>query len=351
MDDDFLADPSMLWSDYRPTPLLDLPALARLAGVGRVLVKWEGARPLGNFKSLGGMFAGLRALARLSGTTTMDALQAYCSSAEITPRLITASDGNHGLAVAAAARRAGAKASIYLPTGVNPARADRIEAVGGEIVWVRGTYDEAVEAAAAAAARGEGWLVPDTSPNLDDVAVADVMAGYALIAREILAQLREMHHAPSHLFVQAGVGTLAAAMAEGLHGRMREPGRIVAVEPEAAACVARALVAGRPERLPGDLHTEAEMLACGLASASAIEILLRHETHAVAVDDHRLRSATSALRDFGGLDSTPSGTAGLAGLLQVAADPALRAMHRLGADSEVLLIVSEAAVPEQSALL
>ncbi|HJR72981.1 MAG TPA: pyridoxal-phosphate dependent enzyme [Luteimonas sp.] len=347
MDNDFLADPSTLWSDYRPTPLLDLPALARLAGVGRVLVKWEGTRPLGNFKSLGGMFAGLRALARVSGAKTMDALQDYCSSAAIAPRLITASDGNHGLAVAAAARRAGAKASIYLPAGVNPARADRIEAVGGEIVWISGTYDEAVEAAAAAAARGEGWLVPDTSPNPDDVAVADVMAGYSLIAREILVQLpEEAQDAPSHLFVQAGVGTLAAAMAEGLHEHMRAPGRMVAVEPEAAACVARALAAGRPERLPGDLHTAAEMLACGLASASAIEILLRHEARAIAVDDHQMRSATSALRDFGGLDSTPSGTAGLAGLLHVAADPELRRAHRLGPDSCVLLIVSEAAVPD-----
>lgn len=346
MNNDFLADPSALWSDYRPTPLLDFPALARLAGVARVFVKWEGARPLGNFKSLGGMFAGLRALARATGATSMDELQSLCSSAAKTPRLITASDGNHGLAVAAAARRAGAKASIYLPAGVNRARADRIEAVGGEIVWISGTYDEAVASAAAAAARGDGLLVPDTSPDPDDIAVRDVMAGYALMAREIVAQLREdVRDRPSHLFVQAGVGTLAAAMAEGLRDAMRDPGRIVVVEPEAAACVARALSAGRPELLAGELHTAAEMLACGLACASAVDILQRHDARAVAVDDQRLRSATSALRDFGGLDSTPSGAAGLAGLLHVAADAERAAAHRLDADSRVLLIVSEAAVP------
>lgn len=345
MNNDFLSDPSMLWSDYRPTPLLDLPALARLAGVARVFVKWEGVRPLGNFKSLGGMFAGLRMLARATDAASMDELQAYCASAAKPPRLITASDGNHGLAVAAAARRVGARASIYLPAGVNRARADRIEAVGGDIVWIDGTYDEAVEHAAAAAARGDGLLVPDTSPDPDDVAVADVMAGYALMAREIRAQLRdEWRERPSHLFVQAGVGTLAAAMAEGLRDAMREPRRIVVVEPLAAACVARALDAGRPERLPGELHTAAEMLACGLASASAVDILRRHEATAIGVDDQRLRSATSALRDFGGLDSTPSGTAGLAGLLQVAADPASAESHGLNADSRVLLIASEAAV-------
>lgn len=345
MNDDFLADPSTLWSDYRPTPLLDLPALARLAGVARVFVKWEGARPLGSFKSLGGMFAGLRALARATGATGFDELESLCAARTL--RLITASDGNHGLAVAAAARRAGAQAAIYLPQGVGRARAERIAAIGGGIVWVDGTYDDAVAAAADAAARGDGLLVPDTSPDPDNLAVRDVMAGYALMAREIRDQLRDgFRDKPSHLFVQAGVGTLAAAMAEGLSAAMREPRRFVVVEPDAAACVARALSVGRPERLQGELDTAAEMLACGLASASAAGILQRHGARAVGVDEHRLRSATGAMRDFGGLDSTPSGTAGLAGLLHAAADAGLREEHALGADSTVLLIASEATVPD-----
>lgn len=345
MNNDFLADPSTLWSDYRPTPLLDLPALARLAGVARVFVKWEGVRPLGSFKSLGGMFAGLRALARATGAANFGELESLCAARQ--PRLITASDGNHGLAVAAAARRAGAKAAIYLPQGVGRARAERIAAIGADIVWIAGTYDDAVAAAADAAARGDGLLVPDTSPDPDNLAVRDVMAGYALMAHEICDQLRDgFRDKPSHLFVQAGVGTLAAEMAEGLRIAMREPRRCVAVEPQAAACVGRALVAGRPERLQGDLDTSAEMLACGLASALAIEILRRHDARAVAVDEHRLHSAASAMRDFGGLDSTPSGTAGLAGLLQVAADAGLREAHALEGDSVVLLIASEAAVPD-----
>lgn len=341
--DTFLADPSTLWSDYRPTPLLDQPALARMAGVARVFVKWEGVRPLGSFKSLGGMFAGLRALARATDARDFDALQAVC--AERSLRLITASDGNHGLAVAAAARRAGAKAAIYLPQSVGQARATRIEAMGADIVRIDGTYDDAVDAAADAAARGDGLLVPDTSPDLDDIAVRDVMAGYALLAREIVAQLREREAAPSHCFVQAGVGTLAAAMAEGLRDAMREPRRFAVVEPEAAACVARALAVGRPERLSGDLHTSAEMLGCGVASASAVEVLLRHDARSLLVDEHALRSATSALRDFAGLESTPSGTAGLAGLLHVAGERELADRHALDGDSVVLLIVSEAAVP------
>ncbi|MGH8078144.1 MAG: pyridoxal-phosphate dependent enzyme, partial [Lysobacter sp.] len=153
-------EPAQIWEDYRPTALMELPALARLTNVGRVFVKAEGERPLGNFKVLGGMVAGLRALARTAGVASLQDLSSTRGLREPLPRLICASDGNHGLAVAAAARRSGATASIYLPVGVGRARAERIEAFGADVVWVSGTYDDAVQAAAAAAGRGEGLLIP-----------------------------------------------------------------------------------------------------------------------------------------------------------------------------------------------
>src|SRR5262249_38324397 len=154
---------------------------------------------------------------------------------------------------------------VYLHGGVPPARARRIAARGAEIVLVRGTYDGAVVEAARAAARGEGLLIADTSENEDDPVVADVMAGYGLMAPEILQQLRVMGaERPTHLFVQAGVGGLAAALADGVRGRMAPGRRIVIVEPDSAACVASALKAGRVGRVPGDLKTSAEMLSCGV---------------------------------------------------------------------------------------
>ncbi len=104
---------------YAPTPLLDLPALAGRLGVSQVLAKDEGHRRLGSFKSLGGTYAGLRALARLARMGITDLLAARPKGQ---PTLITASDGNHGLAVAAAARFAGAAARIFLPGGVPKAR-------------------------------------------------------------------------------------------------------------------------------------------------------------------------------------------------------------------------------------
>lgn len=330
-----------LWPDYHPTPLIDLPGLARIADVGRVFVKVEAARPLGNFKVLGGMVAGMRALARHASVEFSDLLDSQSSQAPL-PRLICASDGNHGLAVAAAAHRAGTRASVFLPVGISPTRARRIEACGGEIVWVRGTYDDAVCAAATASARGEGLLIADTSADPDDPVVRDVMAGYGLMAQELGSQFRdEILASPSHLFVQAGVGGLAAALADGLKAVMRAPGLIVVVEPESAACVTRALALGRPERIPGDLSTSAEMLSCGVASATALEILRRHNVHTVLVGELALHDAKDVLSRTGGPETTVSGAAGVAGLLRVAQDPHLRSLHELTKASHVLLVATE----------
>lgn len=330
-----------LWPDYRPTRLLELPALARLTGVGRVFVKVEGDRPLGSFKSLGGMIAALRALAKVSGTND---LRELCSpaSARALPRLICASEGNHGLSVAAAAKKAGTSSWVYLPSDASEARAARITASGGEVVRIEGTYDDAVLAAEAAAARGDGLLISDTSSDPDASVVIDVMAGYGLLARELVKQFRDdVRDRPTHLFVQAGVGGLAAAMVEGLQELLRAPQRFLIVEPASAACVAHALKVGKPERIDGNLQTSAGMLACGVASAPALRILQRYAVHSILVSESELKMAATGLRNVGGPPSTASGAAGLAGLLRMAARPNLRAHHQLESDSIVLLIATE----------
>jgi diaminopropionate ammonia-lyase len=326
-------DPATLWDNYRPTPLLELSDLARQLNVGRIFAKLENERPLGNFKAVGGMMASLKAL------TGHPAAAAPASPAPL-PTLICASEGNHGLSVAAAAARAGTKATVFLPANAKPIRADRIKAVGGEIHWIDGTYDDAVEAAAAAATRGEGLLIPDTSPDPNDPVVKDVMTGYGLITQELRDQL-PVH--PTHMFVQAGVGGLAAAMVDGLHNFMSAPHRILIIEPESAACVSQALAVGHPVLIPGSLHTCAEMLACGLASAPAIEILKQHNVCSLLVNEDHLQAAPPALQIAGGPPTTPSGAAGLAGLLYACTDPAHRANHRLTPTSTVLLIITEAA--------
>jgi diaminopropionate ammonia-lyase len=332
-----------LWPEAQPTPLLELPALARLTGVGRLFVKFEGERPLGSFKSLGGMTAGVRAVAKAAGIEDFRTLFSD-SAVRSLPRLICASEGNHGLAVAAAAHKAGTKASIYLPREVSETRAARIAAFGAEIIRIDGTYDDAVLAAEAAVNRGEGLLISDTSSDPDSTVVNDVMAGYGLLAEELIEQFNDpARERPTHLFVQAGVGGLAAAMIEGLQPLLREPARFVIVEPEAAPCVAKALQTGEATLVAGDLHTSAEMLACGIASAPALQILQRYRVDSVLVSESELRMGMAGMRNGGGPNTTASGATGFAGLLSIAARPELRESFRLGPDSVVLLIVTERA--------
>lgn len=348
---------AFLGPNDQPTPLLDLPALAAHCGVARIFLKDEGPRFLGSFKALGGMFASLRALVRVLGLPDIAALGERRRSGDVLPRLLCASDGNHGLAVAAGAEWAGAPARVYLPASVPPARAQRIADRGAEIVRIAGTYDDAVREAAGAAERGEGLLIADTSSEENDPVVADVLAGYGVMAREIVAQLTNFNDRPTHLFVQAGVGGLAAALAEGVFfvsidtregGRPewnRPGGHIVVVEPESAACVGAALEAGRPVRLPGDLITCAEMLSCGEASAPALRILLRHGARALAVRESTLVEAVAVLSAHGGPTTTPSGAAGLAGLLAARPGTPTARDLRIDAESRILLIASEGAVP------
>ena len=316
---------------YAATPLLNLPQLAKLLGVAELLAKDETRRMLGSFKSLGGTYAGLRALAR-AADTDIPTLLATRPAGQ--PALICASDGNHGLAVAAAARFAGAPARVYLHAYVPHSRAQRITDEGAEIIWVPGTYDDAVDAAAQdAAARGTaGILVADTTTNPNDPVVNDVMAGYAIMAEEI----RDQHTGPrpTHLIVQAGVGGLAAAMAAGLAGWLAPPAAILIAEPQSAPAVAAALAAGHPTRIPGTLETAAEMLSCGEASAPALATLLKHAVQPVTLPETLLTQAPAVLHENGGPRTTPSGAAGLAAAMATQLPP----------EARVLILITEGAI-------
>jgi len=334
-----------VWGAYSQTSLLDLPVLAQQAGVARVLVKAENERPLGNFKSLGGTVASLRALARVRNPPILLSEIRDWGHAGRLPRLLCASDGNHGLAVAAAARYARTTAAVYLPVEANKSRAARIEATGAHVRWVSGTYDDAVLEAAKAAANGEGLLVPDTSADSGDQVVSDVLDGYSVLTHEIATQLRHMGFGgPSHVFVQAGVGGLAAAIAVGLQNSLQEPRALVIVEPDSAACVALALIHGRPRQVDGDLHTCAEMLSCGVASASAVKLLRSFRPYSLLVTEEELAVAPTRVIAAGGPVTTPSGAAGIAGLLHAATHSSVSDLVRLDQRSVVLLVATEGPV-------
>src|SRR3954469_23379256 len=332
-----VADLRRAFPEFAPTPLLDLPLLAKQFGIAQVLAKNEACRPLGSFKSLGGTYAGLRALARAVGTDIAGLLRERRTGL---PALICASDGNHGLAVAAAAKLAGAEAIVLLPASISQARVRRIEAQGARIKQVAGSYDDAVDEAARAAGEGAGILVSDTVNNLEDPIVQDVMAGYGVIAAEVRDQIDAPGDPrPTHLFVQAGVGGLAAAVSRNLHDWMAGPAAIVVVEPAKAACVSAALSRGKVVRLPGDVSTTAEMLSCGEASAPAFEVLKSLDVECVSVVEEDLAAVPDFISSHSGPRTTPSGGAGIAGLRDALKGEPAR--FGLTPDSRVLLVISE----------
>jgi diaminopropionate ammonia-lyase len=330
---------------YAATPLIALPELAAAHGLGAVFLKDEGARTLGSFKSLGGTYAALRALSRATGEDFAAIASGKVPAGRL-PQLLTASAGNHGLAVAAAARFAGSRARIFLYPDVSRARRDRIVEMGAEIVDIDGTYDDAVDAAKKAAKDGAGILVADTSSDPDDPIVSDVIAGYGVIPQEIKEQIGEGLR-PTHLFIQAGVGGLAAAMTTGLKDWLAQPARIVVVEPATAACVDVAIRTGNVERVPGDLTTSATMLACGEASRPALK-LMAGLVDVVTVEEDRLLSEPLLLEAAGGPATTPSGAAGLAGLRRAIANPEMAVRLELDASSRVLLFVTEGPLNEET---
>jgi diaminopropionate ammonia-lyase len=316
-----------------PTPLVRLPALAARLGLGGVWVKDETARfGLPAFKSLGVEFA-------------VDALGARGALAGVTT-LVCASAGNHGRAVARAARVAGLRARIFLDADVAPSRVDAIASEGAEIIRVDGTYDDAVRLAAADAAATGGLVVSDTSWDGYEQVPRDIMLGYTQVMDEAAAAWGA-EGPPEVVLVQAGVGGLLAAVASWMawtYGDTRP--RLVAVEPARAACVQASAREGRPVAVEGPLSTMMAGLRCGEVSPLAFTTLDGLVDAYVAVDDEWCRAAMRQLARPAGTDPRmevgTSGSAGIAALLALhAAGPATRDALGLTPSARVLAITTE----------
>jgi diaminopropionate ammonia-lyase len=313
------------WPGYAATPLVPLPAVATAAGVARVDYKDEGGRfGLGSFKALGGAYAVLRQI-RAAGRPPKDIV------------VTCATDGNHGRSVAWGAQRFGCGCVIYIHETVSEGRARAIAAYGAEIRRVPGTYDDAVRQAARDAA-ANGWIVvSDTSyPGYTDIP-RDVMQGYAVMVDEALSALVEP---PTHVFVQAGVGGLAAAVCGHLWEALgeRRP-RTIVVEPDRAACLFESARRGEASNIGGALDTAMAGLACGETSLLAWEILEEGAADYLTVTDEAAFAAMRLLAPD--IVAGESAVAGLAGLLVAAARPELARALRIGLDSRVLLFGSE----------
>jgi len=338
------------WDDYNVTPLRRFHDAAAEAGLADIFYKDESGRfGLGSFKALGGAYASGLALRRWlnaeHGTLPADHRRWRPEwTAGVT--LACATDGNHGRSVAYGARRYGCRCVVYMHEKAPEEKAEAIAALGATVVRTPGSYDDSVRHARAEVSTRTNWiLVPDTTNDPDDPTPSEVMQGYVVMALELFEQIEDQ---PTHLFVQAGVGGLAGALAGAFAERYgaRRP-TFVVVQPDAAGCLYETARRGELTTVNGSLETAMEMLSCGEASALAWTILRQRTDAFLTIADGLAVSLTERLRreegDRPGLDIGISGAASFAGLHAALADPHVRSALDLGHKARVLVIGTEGA--------
>ncbi|MFK0206959.1 diaminopropionate ammonia-lyase [Agrobacterium sp. NPDC090283] len=337
---------------HKPTPLVSLPDLARQIGIASILVKDEGHRlGLGSFKALGGSYAVIKlvleeaskCLGREVDVAELQGEDVKAIASKMT--VACATDGNHGRSVAMGAQLVGAKCSIFVHSGVSEERIAAIARYGATMIRVSGNYDDSVHEAARVA-KEKNWItVSDTSwPGYERIP-GFVMQGYTALLTEALRQMPER---PTHVFVQAGVGGIAATVAghfSVLFGDARP--FFVVVDPSRAACIVETARAGHPVKVDHGEATVMAMLECYEPSLVAWRILSRAADAFMTVEDDDAINAMKLLANPKGSDPAivagESGGVGLAALLKVATDKELRAKIGLDPQSRVFLINTEGA--------
>jgi diaminopropionate ammonia-lyase len=337
------------WPGYRATPLVPLPGVATQARVGALFLKDEAGRfGLGSFKALGGAYAVWRVLcdeAAKHGVSPDNREDFAKIAGAIT--VCCATDGNHGRSVAWGAQMFGCRCVIFIHATVSEQRKLEIARFGADVVRDTGNYDDSVRLAEATAQR-EGWIVvSDTSYEGYTDIPRYVMQGYELMAAEALQQW-PLAEPPTHLFLQTGVGGMAAAVTAHLWRRFgAERPLVVLADPLKSACWLATIRNGRPTAIEGELDTIMAGLACGEISDLAWTILKHSADAVIGLGDEAAVEGMRILAE-GRYGDPPvvageSAVAGVMALLSIADDDEARAALHLDATSRVLAFSTEGA--------
>lgn len=315
---------------HAATPLVCAQELAGTLGIESLYIKDERTRMgLGSFKALGAAFSIAKTAYLKAGDAIADPQVA--KTALKGQVFVTASAGNHGLSVAAGARVFGARAVIYLAQTVPSGFAQRLRDIGADVVVEGADYEASMDAAAKAAG-DNGWRLLSDSTWEDDTSGKDVMEGYLALSAEMFAQYDAENNAPpTHVYLQAGVGGLAAAVAASLRQHWGEGVQITVVEPTAAPALLESIRAGKPVATEGPASNMGR-LDCKEPSHLALKALAQDADGFLTLQDGDVAKKIKQLEPFG-LQTSPSGGAGFAGAVSDAA--------QLGAKARVLVILSE----------
>ena len=340
------------WQNYQPTPLVSLTKLADTLDCGTISYKDESKRfGLGSFKALGGAYAVLCLVAReykqANGTeiTLADIRDGRHKEFSGNMMVTTATDGNHGRSVAWGAQNAGCQCRIYIHREVSEGRKLAMEAYGAEVIRIDGDYDESVRHCAAESEDNGWFVVSDTSYENYMRVPRDVMAGYTVIASEVQQQIDQPL---THVFIQAGVGGLAAAVCARLWMETgAERPRIIVVETEHADCWLKSIRAGEPTAVPVTVETVMAGLSCGEVSQLAWDVLSLCIDDVVTLADDQVPGAMRLFADGEMADEKieagECAVPGALALMGICADTALKAKLGISSTSHVLLLGCEGA--------
>ncbi|HHV38623.1 MAG TPA: diaminopropionate ammonia-lyase [Tepidimicrobium sp.] len=344
------------FSQYTETPLHRLDNLAKHYGIKNIFLKDESYRfGLNAFKVLGGSYAIGKYLADKLGLDITEVNFEYLKSPEIKKKLgeitfVTATDGNHGRGVAWAASQLGQKSVVYMPRGSSQIRLDNIRKEGAEASIIDGNYDDAVRLSDEMA-RKHGWVVvQDTAwEGYEDIPTW-IMQGYGTLIDEAMEQLAlEKVDKPTHVFLQAGVGSFAGAVQGYLTAKFGEDRPItIVVEPDDANCLYRSALRGQIEIVDGDMPTIMAGLACGEPNTISYEILKDYSDGYFSCPDYvaarGMRILASPLKGDPQVKSGESGAVGI-GVISLLMERDeyrdLRQEIALNEDSIVLVISTE----------
>lgn len=343
---------------YTVTPLVSLDTLAEKMGVEKMLVKNESKRfGLNAFKALGGSWAITKYLCEKFGLTPGADTYSRLTSEEYHEKIkditfITATDGNHGRGVAWYAMKLGCKAVVYLPAGSAEERVENIRKTGAKAEVTAWNYDDTVRFAEKTA-KENGWiLVQDTSWDGYEEIPLNVMRGYTTLGKEICQQLNEQNiQTPTHVFLQAGVGSMAGAVAGYMTDIWKEaPPKIIIVEPDKADCLYKSAEANNGERcfVTGNMNSMMAGLCCGEPCPLAWDILKETASAYISCSDDYSAFAMKLLaKPYAGDPPIVSGESGAvcAGVaVKLCTDPALKIYKdKIGIDpsSRILVISTE----------
>lgn len=342
---------------YTKTPLVKLDNLAEALGVGGVFVKDESYRfGLNAFKVLGGSFAMARHMAEKLGMDISELTYEKLISDEVRAKLgdmtfFTATDGNHGRGVAWTANKLKQKSVVYMPKGSSITRLNNIKAEGADASITDLNYDDAVRLADEDAKKVGGLIVQDTAWDGYEDIPAWIMQGYGTMAKEAVEQLKEYGvERPTHVFVQAGVGSLAGALQGYIANAFDECPITVVVEADEADCFYKSAEAGdgKPRFVGGDMPTIMAGLACGEPNTIGFEILKNYSGAFVSAPDwvsaKGMRVLGNPLTGDTKVISGESGAVTTGLLAAMMSDDKLKDLRealKLDKDSRVLLISTE----------